>query len=133
MDSDIFKKSLKISAIFLLTVLILFFAIISGTSKEYIGMRLSIIIPLLFFFLFFSIIFYFLFKYQKDEYHKKSMFLKLPLTAVVMGATAMISLAVYSASTCSGEECMATLFFIYLIPVAAITLSIIALILTINA
>lgn len=134
MDIDSLKHSLKTGSIFLLTMFILFFAIISGTQTKYLKIdSFNIISILLVILLFFSVIFYFLFKYQREECHQKSMFWKLPLMAATFGILAMFILTGYLIFTCSGEACMGIFIIILYSPIVAIILTIIALILVFNS
>lgn len=81
MDSDLFKKSSGASALFLISAIVLFFAAMPGTTEVGTNEMFSYA---LFYFLFSSTTFYFLFKYQKIEYHNKSIFWKLILVVFVL-------------------------------------------------
>ncbi|MBC8500513.1 MAG: hypothetical protein ISS25_03050 [Nanoarchaeota archaeon] len=97
MDSDLLKNSKKVGAIFLATILISFLSLMIINSQETFELG-NISKSLFFLFLFFLIIFHFLFKYQKEVYHKKSMFWKIPLIAIAIWILGMALLFIQASS-----------------------------------
>ena len=108
-DKKSLKETWKISGIFLLIFLV-FVAIsikpLSNPIEEIIFFNFIFLIILLSF----LFIFYFLVKYQKEEYHSKKIFWKLPLISIGIGALSgiiLFAITMYIAVTCSGgESCM---------------------------